>query len=217
MVSMKKILLGAFGALLVGVAIAAALLQLGAIDMAADSPHHPAVYRLIAWTREQSILRRAANIVAPTDLADAKRIRRGAGNYDAMCANCHLSPGAVDSEIRKGLYPMPPNLSSPTHSVNPGSQDSRRFWIVKHGIKASGMPAWSKGGMEDQAIWDIIAFLNTLPDLTPEAYRRQVEASEGHSHGGLTEHTDTAAMAKPAPEHHHDTTPHSHKKGAHKQ
>ncbi len=33
------------------------------------------------------------------------------GNYDAMCAQCHLGPGLGDSEIHKGLYPAPPNLS----------------------------------------------------------------------------------------------------------
>lgn len=182
---MKRILLGALGALALGAATATGLLQAGAIDVAADTPHNPAVHGLIEWAREQSIARRAADIVPPPDLSDAARIRRGAGNYDAMCANCHLSPGVEDSEIRKGLYPTPPNLYKPEDAADPGRTDARRFWIVKHGLKASGMPAWSKGGMEDEAIWDLTAFLKVMPRLSPEQYRRQVEASDGHSHGGL--------------------------------
>lgn len=214
---MKKILLGGFTALVLGLVAVAALLQAGALDMAADTPHHPTVSRLIAWAREQSILRRAANIVPPANLADAGRIHRGAGNYDAMCAHCHLSPGAADSEIRKGLYPAPPNLAGQMSGAQSSQSDARRFWIIKHGIKASGMPAWSKGGMDDEAIWDLTAFLKALPNLTPEAYRQQVASSEGHSHAGMETHGEKEKAAKPATEHHHDAAPHTHKKGAHKQ
>jgi Cytochrome c. len=207
---MKKILLGTVGVLGLGAVTVIGLLQAGAIDMAADTPHSPAVHRLIAWAREQSIARRAADIVAPDDLSDAGRIRRGAGNYDAMCANCHLSPGSEDSEIRKGLYPTPTNLSKPANADDSDRTDARRFWIIKHGVKASGMPAWSKGGMEDEAIWDLTAFLKIMPDLSPEEYRLQVETSDGHSHGGQKEHLAEKESESGAA-HTHDTKPHSHK------
>jgi len=206
---MKKILLGALGILVIlglGSMTAFALLQAGVLDVAADVPHSPAVHRLIEWAREQSIARRAAEIVPPADLSDAGRIRRGAGNYAAMCANCHLAPGVEASEIRQGLYPTPPNLATVAETNDPIRADARRFWIVKHGIKASGMPAWSKGGMEDAAIWDLTAFLKMMPSLSAEEYRRLVETSDGHSHVGLKEQSA---------EHPHDAKPHSHQHGAH--
>jgi mono/diheme cytochrome c family protein len=206
---MKTIMLSILGVLSLGALAVIGLLQAGAIDMAADTPHSPAVYRLIEWAREQSIVRRAAAIVPPDDLSDAGRIRRGAGNYDAMCANCHLSPGIEDSEIRKGLYPIPPNLSKPANADDSDRTDARRFWSIKHGVKASGMPAWSKGGMEDEAIWDLTAFLKIMPSLSQEAYRRQVESSNGHTHGGLEEHS-TEMESKSGAAHTHDTKPHSH-------
>lgn len=202
---MKKILLGAVGVLSFCAATAAVLIEIGVPDFAADDPHGPTIHHFIEWARERSIVRRAADIVPPVDLADAGRVRRGAGNYDAMCANCHLAPGVEDSEIRKGLYPTPPNLVKPSGGADYGSTDARRFWIIKHGIKASGMPAWSKGGMEDEAIWDLTAFLKTMPGLSPEDYRRQVEASDGHSHGGMDEHGSEHETA-----HVHDEKPHSH-------
>ncbi len=212
---MKNFLLGGLGFLGLSAIAATLLLQAGGIDVAADTPHSPTVYRLIAWAREQSIARRAANIVPPPDLSDPGRIRRGAGNYDAMCANCHLSPGGEDSEIRKGLYPTPPNLSKPSAEVDAQRLDGRRFWIVKHGIKATGMPAWSKGGMSDEDIWNLTAFLKVLPSLSQEAYRRQVEASDGHSHGGIDgPRTDKKSTA--AAEHRHDEKAHSHTNGNHK-
>lgn len=210
---MKKVLLGAFGILSLCALTVIGLLQFGAIDMAADKPHSPIVHRLIEWAREQSIARRAAGIIPPTNLSDTERIRRGAGNYDAMCVNCHLSPGIEYSEIRKGLYPIPSNLSKPIN-VADSKTDARRFWIIKHGIKASGMAAWSTGGMGDDAIWDLIAFLKIMPSLSLEEYRQHIEASDGHSHNGLDKH-EALIKSESSAIHSHDTKSHSHHHGAH--
>lgn len=185
MKTLKILVFVALGLSLLLVLSGVALVRSGAIDIAADSPHHPLVHDLITWVREQSISRHARNIEPPPDLADAERIRRGAGNYEAMCSNCHLAPGIDDTEIRKGLYPQPPDLTKP----QPDPSDARRFWIIRHGIKASGMPAWQKGGMDDAAIWDLTAFLKALPAMTAAQYRQQVAASDGHNHGGIAAET----------------------------
>ena len=173
----------------VGAASGAVLLYSGAINVAADEPHHPLTYRLLEFARERSIAVRASEIKPPVDLTNPERVRRGSGNYDAMCVECHLSPEAEDSEIRKGLYPMPPKLTAkPEAAIDPQFAQARQFWIIKHGIKASGMPAWSKGGMEDEAIWDLVAFLQRLPGLIAADYTALVASSEGHNHGGLDAH-----------------------------
>lgn len=191
---MRKILIGALSLLVLGAAAGGGLLQAGMIDVSADTPHSPLVYRLIEWARERSIDHHSRDIVPPADLSAAARIRRGAGNYDAMCAGCHLSPGVADSEIRKGLYPQPPNLSlSAIDAGESGRADAHRFWIIKHGIKASAMPAWAKAGMEDEDIWDLIAFLRILPGLSMEQYRHRVASSEGHSHRGMAGYSHPAA------------------------
>ncbi len=204
---MKKIAFSVLGLLGLGASVAALLIQLGVPDFSADTPHSPIVYRIIEWAREQSIAHRAAAIAVPTDLADVGRIRRGAGNYEAMCRQCHLAPGTEDSEIRKGLYPPPPNLAKPVIESN--STDARRFWIIKHGVKASGMPAWSKGGMEDGAIWDLTAFLKALPGLSPDEYRQHVETSEGHSHRGMDGQASNQKTEE-RHEQHHDEKAHAH-------
>ncbi|WP_079436995.1 cytochrome c [Zoogloea sp. LCSB751] len=188
---MKKTLISLAVLTAAGVVAGAAVLYAGAINVAADEPHHPLTYRLLEFARERSIAVRASELKPPGDLADPERVRRGSGNYDAMCVGCHLSPGVEDSEIRKGLYPVPPRLADkPAALLDPQFAQARQFWIIKHGIKASGMPAWSKGGMEDEAIWDLVAFVQKLPGLTAADYRVLVAASEGHSHGGLDGHHD---------------------------
>ena len=107
-----------------------------------------------------------------------------------MCAGCHLSPRAEPTEIHEGLYPRPPDLTKVVQS-----DAARAFWIIKHGLKATGMPAWGKS-MEDEYIWDMVAFLRKLPDLTAEQYADEVRESGGHFHGG-SESTERDAAAEP--------------------
>lgn len=205
--AIRLLALAVVGTPLLLVLAGAAFVGSSGIDLAADTPHHPLIHDLIAWVREQSISRQARHIEPPNDLGDAERVRRGAGNYEAMCANCHLAPGVDDSEIRKGLYPQPPDLTRPVTNVS----DARRFWIIKHGVKASGMPAWQMGGMDDGAIWDLTAFLKALPDMSAARYRQQVAASDGHRHAGDTgEATANLPAAPNAPKRKHDHAGHRH-------
>ncbi len=177
---MIRFLMGVLATLVVGVGVSVWFVYSGMLDVSADTPHSPLVYRVIETAREQSIARRVGDITVPVNLSDSERVRRGSGNYASMCADCHLSPGKVNSEIRKGLYPVPSNLSEPAKTQIDAA--ARQFWIIKHGIKASGMSAWSKGGMGDDAIWDIVAFMQKMPTLTAAQYRALVKASDGHAH-----------------------------------
>ena len=148
----------------------------GIYDIGADDTHTRPVHSLLQTLRERSIATRAKEL-QPPDLADPARIKQGAGNYDAMCTGCHLAPGMKETELSKGLYPAPPDLTR--HTVEP----REAFWVIKHGIKASGMPAWGKS-MEDEYIWNMAAFLQALPKLDAGQYKALVASSGGHSHGG---------------------------------
>jgi hypothetical protein len=110
-------------------------------------------------------------------LEDPKLVADGAKHYVDMCIDCHLAPGIKQAEIRVGLYPAPPNLSE---HIDAGPAEM--FWVIKHGIKMSAMPAWGKTH-DDQSIWSIVAFLQRLPELTPEQYQVLVGSSgEAHHH-----------------------------------
>ena len=147
----------------------------GVFNIAADDPHWPVTYKVLTVLRDHSVEARVAELNLP-DLDNALSIRLGAGNYDAMCTPCHLSPGMDESELSAGLYPKPPSWREI------GEADSREaFWVIKHGIKMSGMPAWGKS-MSDPHIWNLVAFVKKLPELTPAAYAELVESSSGHLH-----------------------------------
>ena len=187
----------------VGVAAAAGFVWSGVYNVGADDPHSRPVYALMESLRERSIEVRASKLQVP-DLSDPARIAQGAGNYDAMCTGCHLSPGVVETELSKGLYPTPPNLT------RAGVDAAEAFWVIKHGVKASGMPAWGRS-MEDTYIWNMVAFLQQLPSLDAQEYKDLVARSGGHSHGGGESgghaHADVAADHDDANAHPHPDAP----------
>lgn len=168
----------------------------GLYDIGADDAHTAPVAAMLQMARERSITARARRLHPPPNLVDAARIRQGAGNYDAMCTGCHLAPGMAETELSKGLYPAPPNLSRADLK-----DPSHHFWVIKHGIKASGMPAWGLS-MSDEYIWNMVAFLQTLPKMTPAQYQTLVETSGGHEHGGGE--TEPHDDGPGAPAGHHD-------------
>jgi mono/diheme cytochrome c family protein len=163
----------------------------GLYNIGADDPHWTPTRMAIDILRERSIAARMADVRVP-DLDDPKRIAAGAVNYSAMCTGCHLAPGVADSEIRPGLYPMPPNLSKR------GSEDDKRtFWVIKHGIKMSAMPAWGKTHTDEQ-IWNMVAFIRKLPGMTPAQYAalggKPPAEDTDHMHAGAGDDHDMAGM-----------------------
>lgn len=157
--------------------IAGGAIWSGAYNVAADAPHIRPVHALLDIARERSIRTRANRLTVPVGLGTEAQIREGAGNYDAMCVACHLAPGVSRTELSRGLYPAPPDLTANT------VDQAEAFWVIKHGIKASGMPAWGLS-MGDEYIWNMAAFLQELPGLDAKAYHDLVASSGGHSHGG---------------------------------
>lgn len=148
-----------------------AFVYLGVYNIAADEPHTPAVYSTLERLRDRSIQVRARGITPPPDLASAQRVSIGAGLYGEMCSGCHLGPGVEKSEMSQGLYPQAPELAR-AQDLTPAQQ----FWIIKHGVKLSAMPAWGKTH-PDPLIWDMVAFVRKLPGMTPEQYKALVASA----------------------------------------
>jgi mono/diheme cytochrome c family protein len=176
-------------AMLVVVGVAAlGWAYLGQYNVAADVPHWGLTSRALALVRDRSIATGAADLAVP-DLADRDLIAKGAEHYSEMCTGCHLAPGVTTSELRQGLYPAPPDFSAGI-TVRP----AEAFWVIKHGIKMSAMPAWGSTH-DDEAIWAIVAFLQQLPTLDANEY------------SALTGKSDTV-------DHDHETGEHDHEHNA---
>lgn len=177
--------------LILAMGAAGGFIYSGVYDIGADAPHTKPVFWLVEAVRDQSIKSQAAHIQVPK-LDDPALLAEGAGHYSAMCTQCHLAPGMDESDIRQGLYPKPPRLSEPSDLM-----PSEMFWVIKHGVKTTAMPAWG-ATHDDETIWAIVAFLQKLPNLSAREYEvltatvsSQEEAHEDHKHGNhAPSHTD---------------------------
>jgi mono/diheme cytochrome c family protein len=133
--------------------VVAIVIYAGVYNIGADTPHTRPVFWLLNIVRERSIAVRAKNVAVPTNLDDPKRVAAGAAEYEEMCSGCHLAPGMKRTEIAQGLYPRAPELGRGTERT-----PAQEFWVVKHGIKSTGMPAWGVTH-DDELLWNVVAFL----------------------------------------------------------
>ena len=165
MMRIPNVALGAAATLLALAIGTTAFVSSGLYNIGGDDHHTRVVLTIIEQLRNRSIALRTHGLDAP-NLGDPKNIAARAQHYAALCIDCHLAPGVTKSEIRAGLYPHPPNLAE--EDVDDAQ---RAFWIIKHGIKMSAMPAWGKT-FNDAAIWEIVAFVRPMPMMTAESYQQ---------------------------------------------
>jgi mono/diheme cytochrome c family protein len=163
--------------LAIAAVIGLVLVYAGTVSVAADEPHSGLTTRLLETARERSVARGARAIAVPDNLADPQVIAKGAGEYAEMCTGCHLAPGMKETEMRTGLRPSPPDFAAAASR----SSAAEQFWVIKHGIKMTGMPAWGLTH-DDERLWSMVAFLQKLPGLSESDYRALVESGEGGHH-----------------------------------
>ena len=192
-----KIVTTVFVVALVVVASALALIYSGFYHVGASVPHGGLTSWALHTTRERSVARRAAGIEVP-DLSTEEMRLAGINDFEAMCAVCHTAPGTQPSQIARGLNPPAPDLAQSAEELSP----QELFWITKYGIRMTGMPAWGVSHSSDEELWPVVAFIETLPELSVSRYREMLEAAKGHGHhageGAETGHDEGAGHAEDA-------------------
>jgi cytochrome c553 len=138
----------------------------GIYNIAASRGHWAAVEWLLEFGMKNSVRRRAWTITPPP-LDDPDLVTLGAAHFHRACAHCHGAPGMRGDLTAQRALPPPPDL----RHVSREWTDNELFWIVKHGIKYTGMPAWVALERDDE-IWPVVAFLKKLRDLGRDDYRR---------------------------------------------
>jgi len=172
---------------LVSLAVAIALIVVGGLifiysgvfDVAASDPHWPMTRWVFDTVRIRSIKAHATGIETPPELDDPAKLVVGTEHFAAHCAVCHGAPGVPKGDIARGLNPQPPDLTEISALYTP----PELLWILKHGIRMTGMPSWSDHS--DEELWATVAFIEKLPGMTPEEYGKLVMASiaqGGHQH-----------------------------------
>jgi mono/diheme cytochrome c family protein len=161
----KNFILG----ILCGFAILAAagyfLLERGYIDFGADrAPSSTeaaiAMHAVDAWTA-----RNAGGAQNPLS-ASEENITAGATLYLNHCAGCHGVPSNPDSSFQHSFYPPAPGF----FSQMPDMSDASTFYVIKRGIRWTGMPAWNRT-LGDEQIWQLVLFFDNMHKLPPAAQK----------------------------------------------
>ena len=148
----------------------------GVYNVAASQSDNAVVQWMLRTARERSVERRADAVRLPdeTVLNDPETVRTGFGHYDEMCVGCHGAPGVEPGELRDGMNPEPPLLAE-----HAGDMPLRElFWVIKHGIKMTGMPAWGVTHSDDK-VWAMAAFVKKLPEYDALDYQEMRQQNAG--------------------------------------
>ena len=163
----KKVLLVAAlttaGLAVLGGVAAAIVVFTGAYDVASTQEHWQVTHRVLERAMRQSVRLRARDIAEPP-LADEAMALRGAGCFRDKCVQCHGAPGVAPEDPGKSMQPLPgPLVDAPRHW-----RARELYWVTRHGIRMSGMPAW-EFRLSEQELWELVAFMQRLSELgTPQ-------------------------------------------------
>lgn len=152
--------------------IIAAIVVLGGLYPVAATKGDPyGIAWLLNTSMEHGVKQSAEGLEQPK--LSAGDIREGGGHFKGMCQQCHGGPGVEPEEFATAMNPQPPDLSKEVHEWTV----PQVFWIAKHGIKMSGMPAFGKVD-EDRELWKIAGFVKQLPKVSASEYAAIPNAHE---------------------------------------
>lgn len=189
---MKRLLLKLAGVGLVLGLVGALGAASGIVPIRASSGHWALTSWFLHFAMRRSVRTQSAPIRAPepAQLDDAALVLKGAGHYEIGCRPCHGSPSLPSPRLPAAMTPPPPALSQAAARWDA----AELFYIVKHGVKFTGMPAWPAQRRDDE-VWAVVAFLRALRGLDAQGYRKLIDGeapSPGAAACATAFHAETA-------------------------
>ncbi len=141
----------------------------GIVPIKASSGHWPITRWTLDFASDRSVGLHSIGIEVPP-LDEPGMVRLGAATFDSNCRWCHGAPGFAQPPVAAQMTPHPPKLSEAVNLWD----DAELFYILKHGIKFAGMPAWPTQKREEE-IWPVVAFLRELPTTDASQYLNLIQ------------------------------------------
>lgn len=135
------------------------MLQTGMINIVADQTPSKLERRMAGTALDASVGKRAANLKNPLEPTEAV-LTEGMHLYVKDCAGCHGSPQEPESVFGGSFNPHAPQFMKRA----PDMPDNQNFYIIKHGVRLTGMPAWGKL-YDDDKLWKVTTFINHIDKL----------------------------------------------------
>jgi mono/diheme cytochrome c family protein len=164
----KPLVIGFAGGVLATLAVAFVVTLIvvysGAYNVAATEEHRSFVRWALDTNFHRAVAGSADDLVAPEGISVAA-VAEGGRHYQQTCAHCQGGPGVDRAEWALGMRPTPPELVRAATEW----EVEEVFWLAKHGVRMTGMPAFGPTH-DDETLWQIAAFVEELPAMTPEQY-----------------------------------------------
>jgi thiosulfate dehydrogenase len=160
----RNFLFGFVTALILVALVGFSYVRFGFVDPRADIPVNEFERDIAMPALDASVDRRAPRTKAPVDSSDATLIA-GMKIYQADCASCHGEVDRSHGMLADALYPRAPQFVEDT----PDMPEYQNFYIVQHGVRLSGMPAWRQS-LTDQQMWQVTTFLSHMDKLPPQVF-----------------------------------------------
>lgn len=126
---------------------------------------------------EALVARRLRHLAVPRAQREARNplpltqetLASARGHFADHCASCHGNDGRGLTQMGQNLYPKAPDMTlDDTRRLS----DGELFWIIKNGVRLTGMPAWGKDTPDDdRQTWELVHLIRHLPKITPEELR----------------------------------------------
>ncbi|HYU23214.1 MAG TPA: c-type cytochrome [Candidatus Dormibacteraeota bacterium] len=115
-----------------------------------------ALEKLVARTVRNLAIPAAARHENNPLKASPEILNEARDSFIDRCAVCHGNDGSVQTQVGRSLYPKPPDLRLPqTQNLT----DGQIRYIIKNGVRLTGMPAWSHPHEEqDNDSWKLVLF-----------------------------------------------------------
>ncbi len=159
---MRKVFLGFVIAVVVVLGAGFLCVRFGLMDPRADIPVNSLERRIAMPSLDAAVDRRAPDVQNPVQPTDANLIA-GMKVYQTNCASCHGDIHHPHGMLADSLYPRAPQFVEDTADM----PENQNFYIIQHGIRLSGMPAW-KQVLNEQEMWQVTAFLSHMDKLPPQ-------------------------------------------------
>lgn len=172
---MQKFFLGFAVAVIVVLLTGFLCVRFGWMDPRADIPVNSFERRIAMPSLDAAVDRRAPETQNPIQPADSN-LTAGMNIYQVDCASCHGDIHHPHGMLADALYPRAPQFVEDA----PDMPENQNFYIIQHGIRLSGMPAW-KQSLSDQQMWQVTTFLSHMDKLSPKVSDAWQAASGGSS------------------------------------
>lgn len=158
---MKRFVAGVLSVLLLLILMSISIARLGIVAVNADGNHSSLEARLMPLALQSSVARHAPDLTNPVQVTE-DNLKSAAILYRANCSQCHGTPAGPTTLMGKSFYPPATQLGDGLHDYS----ESQIFWMIKHGIRNTGMPAWGDL-LPDESIWQLVNLLKHQDDLPP--------------------------------------------------